>query len=265
MAFQMQLLSGQLSPGISVSEIDLTTIVPSVSASAAGIVGNFVWGPVNEIITVGNEVELVSRFGKPDANTFESFFSAANFLSYSDTLRVIRSVNQSTSNNAVSGNTALLIRNRDQYENLYNPSNLTVATAANTMFTARYPGYLGNSLRAEACGANTTNYNGWLYKSQFDSAPNTSAFVSARGGSNDEIHIIVVDVDGKFSGTANTVLEKFAYVSAASDAKTDDGSSNYYVNVINDRSQYIYVTNHANGSSNWGLLAANTVFGFAPT
>lgn len=260
MAFQMQLMSGQLSPGISISEVDLTTIVPSVSASVAGMVGNFLWGPVNEIVTVSNEVELVDRFGKPDANTFESFFSAANFLAYSDTLRIVRAVDQSTSNNAMSGNTTpRIIRNKDQYESLYLNTTLTAASNSYSMFAARYPGELGNSIRAEVCGANSVVFANWTYKNQFDGVPGTSAFTSARAGSNDEIHIIVVDVDGKF-GTANTVLEKFAYVSAASDAKSDDGSSNYYVNVINDRSKYVYVINHPSNTTNWGTTAASKTF-----
>jgi hypothetical protein len=259
MAFQMQVSSGQLSPGVSVSEVDLTTIVPSVSASAAAIAGNFVWGPANEIITVGNEVELVDRFGKPDTNTFETFFSAANFLAYSDTLRIVRTVG-SGSYNATGNGQSILIRNKTDYENNY--VTLPVATTANVMFAARYPGDLGNSLNVSACG-NTTAFTGWSYKTQFDSAPNTSSFVSARSGSNDEIHIIVVDQDGKFSGVPGTVLEKFPYLSKASDAKTDDGSSNYYVNVINDRSKYVHVIAHANGGTNWGTTSANTAFAAA--
>jgi len=74
------------------------------------------------------------------------------------------------------------------------------------------------------------------------------------------MHIIVLDGRGVFTGTPNTVLEKFAYVSKASDAKNDDGSSNYYVNVVNDRSKYIYIVNHAANSSNWGSASLNTIF-----
>ena len=80
------------------------------------------------------------------------------------------------------------------------------------------------------------------------------------------MHIIVIDEEGKFTGVANTVLEKFDFVSKASDAKTDDGSSNYYVNVINDKSQYIYIMNHAQAANlapdtiTWGTPASNTAF-----
>ena len=72
----------QLSPGVTWSEIDLTTIVPSLSTTAGGFAGNFDWGPVNHIMTISNEVDLVRWFGKPSQNTFTSFFTAANFLSY---------------------------------------------------------------------------------------------------------------------------------------------------------------------------------------
>ena len=72
----------QLSPGVNVSEVDLTTVVPSTATTIGGFAGNFNWGPVNEIITISNEVQLVEKFGKPDSNTATSFFTAANFLQY---------------------------------------------------------------------------------------------------------------------------------------------------------------------------------------
>ena len=74
----------QLSPGINVSEIDLTTVVPSVATSIGAFAGPFAWGPANEVTTVTDEVRLVDRFGKPDSNNYEYWFSAANFLAYSN-------------------------------------------------------------------------------------------------------------------------------------------------------------------------------------
>ena len=257
----------QLSPGVNVSEIDLTNIVPNVATTEGAFVGNFVWGPANKITFISNETELVNTFGKPDSNTFVSFFTAANFLSYTNSLRVIRAANSSSLLNSTSGSTAASINNRDIYE-----ANFIAVPNANTygMFAARYPGELGNSLRVSMFTGNTAAPNTWsssavwTYYDQFDTAPGTSRFTSGVNGANDEMHIIVIDEDGKFTGVANTVLEKFAYVSKASDAKTDDGSSNYYVNVINDKSRYIYIMNHAlaaNGmaqASAWGSAAANT-------
>ncbi len=236
----------QLSPGVNVSEIDLTTIVPAVGTTQGAFAGDFVWGPANIIVPISNEVELVNTFGKPDSNTYLSFFSAANFLAYTNTLRIVRAV-ANTVNNAVSGGTGLFIPNRDVYEESY----LDIPNSNSYgMFAARYPGSLGNSLKVSLwASSNSTAYTSWAYYDQFDSAPSTSSYVAGVNGSNDEIHIIVIDEGGRISGTSNTVLEKFAYVSKAYDAKNDDGSSNYYVNVINERSNWIYIINHAKVNS----------------
>ena len=75
---------------------------------------------------------------------------------------------------------------------------------------------------------------------QVDGAPGTSPFVSDRGGSNDEIHVVVVDEDGGISGVVGQVLETFSNLSKAADAKTAQGDNNYYPDVIYNRSQYIY-------------------------
>ena len=96
----------QLSPGINVSEIDLSTTVPAVGTTEGAFVGNFVWGPANKIVNVSNEIELVQLFGKPDSNTFVSFFTAANFLSYAQNLRLVRAANTSNVLNATSAGQA---------------------------------------------------------------------------------------------------------------------------------------------------------------
>jgi phage tail sheath protein FI len=254
----------QLSPGVTWSEIDLTTVVPAVATTEGGFAGDFDWGPVNEIKTVANEVELVRYFGKPSANTFKSFFTAANFLNYGQNLRLIRSANTTVAKNATNG-TALLIRNKDQYEVEY--MDLSAANTAG-MFAARYAGDLGNSIRVSLwASSNSIAFNSWTYAEEFPGATATSNFTGTRGGANDEMHIIVVDVDGRISGYANTVLEKFAYVSKAFDAKNDDGSSNYWVNIISDKSEYIYAMNPAQNTTTqvvetttWGSTAANTTF-----
>jgi hypothetical protein len=254
-----------LSPGVNVSEIDLTTIVPAVGTTEGAYAGNFVWGPMDAIVNISNEVELVNTFGKPDANTFKSFFTCANFLSYARNLRIVRASN-TNSLNATSNGSGILIKNRDAYD--INYLNVPAASNAKGMFAARYPGTLGNSLKVSLwASANSTAYAGWEYAEQFDGPTGTSTYVANVGGANDEMHIIVVDEDGKFTGIANTVLEKFSYLSKASDAKNDDGSSKYYVNAINDRSRYIYILNHALNeadanadTSTWGLPASGTEF-----
>ena len=250
-----------LSPGVTVKEIDLTTIVPAVGTTEGAFAGTFNWGPMGSVVTISNEIELVSTFDKPDANTFRSFFSAANFLSYARNLKVVRAGSNTTSNNATSGSVAPIIRNKDEYE-----QNYFDLSAANTVgqFAARYPGSLGNSLKVSLWASpNTTAYAAWAYADEFNSAPGTSTFVSNVSGANDEIHIIVVDEKGKFTGVSNTVLEKYSYNSKAADATNDDGSSNYYVNVINDRSRFIYIMNHPDetgANNNWGSAASNVSF-----
>jgi phage tail sheath protein FI len=253
----------QLSPGVNVTEFDLTTIVPAVGTTEGAIAGQFNWGPANTIVTISNENELADRFGKPDANNFATWFTAANFLSYARNLKVVRAANGTSDRNATDGN-GLLIQNQDVYNYGYN-SPFTAAAA--TTIAARYSGDKGNGLRIAifANGQSSTAWTNWTstsveYANQFDAKPSTSTFAGTRGGTNDEMHIIVIDEKGNFTGSPNTVLEKFAFVSKASDAKNDDGSSNYYVNVINDRSKYIYIVNHQSGNTfNIATVTADTV------
>ena len=64
----------QLSPGLNISEIDLTTVVPSIATSTGGVAGNFNWGPIGEVTTITDEVRLASSFGKPDSINYEYWF-----------------------------------------------------------------------------------------------------------------------------------------------------------------------------------------------
>jgi len=122
------------------------------------------------------------------------------------------------------------------------------ATGFNT-FVSRFPGELGNSLTVSICPSGKDSANGtakfddWTYKSSFDGAPGTSAYDSSRDAYGTEIHVAVVDANGTLSGTAGSVLETFPYLSVASNSKLNDGSNNYVVDVINERSEYIYMLN----------------------
>jgi phage tail sheath protein FI len=250
----------QLSPGVNVSEIDLTTIVPSVATSIGAFAGPFAWGPVGEIITISDEVRLADTFGKPTSSNYEYWFSAANFLAYSNNLKIVRAYGIGSTYNATANTTAgaasVTIKNDTDWENNY-------SGGANTYghFAARYAGALGNSLRVSIADANT--YSTWTYSTQFTSTPGTSTYVSNKGGANDEIHIIVVDEDGSFTGTQGTVLEKFGFVSKASDAKDDSGNSNYYKNVIAAQSRYVHWMSHPStigAGTSWGSTANATAF-----
>ena len=128
-------------------------------------------------------------------------------------------------------------------------------------FAAKYPGTLGNSLKVAVC--DSAGFSTWTYKDEFDSAPGTSTYATSVGGTQDEMHIIVIDEDGAFSGSQGTIIEKFAYVSKASDAKKPDGTNNYYKNVLNARSEYIWWMDHptaVTGTTSWGATAAGSAF-----
>ena len=243
----------QLSPGVAVVEKDFTSIVPAVASSTGAFVGAFPWGPVLSPVTISSENELVQRFGKPTDSNFQSFFTAANFLSYTNRMLVVRA--DTGHLNAVSTGSAINIKNEDQYLDSYEAGEAAVGEWA-----AKYPGALGNSLLVSM--ADAQSYSTWAYKDLFDSAPGTSSYAISVGANNasDELHIVVIDQDGAFTGAANTVLEKFAYVSKASDAKKSDGTNNYYKNVINSRSQYVWWMDHTTSVS-----AANDAWGVAVT
>ena len=321
----------QLSAGVNVSEVDLTTIVPSVATSIGAFAGPFAWGPTNEVVTISDEVRLASRFGNPNSTNYEYWFSAANFLAYTNNLKIVRAANTaySTLNASAGVNGAILIQNEDDYE-----GNHATANTTNGPMVAKCPGALGNSLRISMCpssqafssnltvtdslranavtaGDTTINVNGtpnaaanliagdlisvdggtsyirvesvnataiitttapgtvvvgtavlrkWQYADQFKVAPGTSDYATSKSGANDEIHIIVLDEDGNFTGTANNVVEKWAFVSKAADAKDSSGSSIYYPNVLNDQSEYVWWTGHQPGATNWGNNAQGTTF-----
>jgi hypothetical protein len=102
--------------------------------------------------------------------------------------------------------------------------------------------------------------NAWPYQAEFNSSPGTSVYANTLSGSNDELHVIVVDEDGAWTGIRNTVLEKYPYVSKASDAKNTDGSSNYYKDVINTQSEYVWSIDHPATGTNWGTTIAGKTF-----
>jgi len=245
----------QLSPGVLVTEKDLTNVVPAVSSSAGGYAGYFLWGPVNEIQTISSENQLVREFGKPTSTTTVHFHTAANFLGYGNNLQLVRAVG-TAARNAVWTSTALKIDNEDVYNASYASGEASVGP-----FAAKYPGALGNGLIVTLCDAggwDDWSVNGLDLVPQFDGEPTTSSWATSQGASNDELHIAVIDARGQFSGVRNTVLEKFPFLSKASDAKNSDGSSNYYKNVINAQSKYVYWMDHPGGGTDWGGNGAAT-------
>ncbi len=240
----------QVSPGVQVKEIDATSVVPAVSTSIGGFAGSFNWGPVEQVVSVSSEKELLSTFGTPDDNTALYFLTAAAFLKYGNALQVVRAA--SGHDNATADGSGLLIKNDEHYTN----SGYNTGAGSVGQWAAKFPGDLGNSLKVEMVTADvtTSNYNAWAFQGQFDGKPGTSDYAINLGRSasyNDEIHVIVIDEDGLFTGTANTVLETFAFMSIGSDAKANDGTSNYYVDVINAQSNYIRWMDHKTTTPSW--------------
>ena len=246
----------QLSPGVNVSEVDLTTVVPSVLTTAGAIAGQFQWGPVNKRISVDSEITLVNRFGKPNGNTYTSFFTASGFLSYGNNLKVVRAANTASRNASEKGSISVL--NEDVFEVTYLHQNNANTYGA---YIARYQGALGNTISVSV--ADSASYDAWEFKGYFSTAPGTSEQAIAAGASDDELHIIVIDEGGVLTGTQGSILEQFAYVSKGSDALDTLGNSNYYKNVLFNQSKYVYAIDppdYGNTHATWGNTLASTSF-----
>ena len=413
----------QLSPGVNVSEIDLTTVTPAVDTTAGAFAGVFRWGPVNERTLVTSENDLVNKFGKPTNINPETFFTAANFLSYTNTLYVSRAANTAAqfaavggANTSANGSAALTVFNNNDYE---------VKSASwgetDVQFIARWPGALGNALKVSMCesaqqftstanllsqtytltaaageaASNTAIFNGtatglsinvgssvgtltldggststgytvgnttyrastaadlqsvidtfaaryaigdyivvgnstlgstqslkivnkrtrgvgvgvantsgtnngiatieltfeqplklasavdtdsvtryWEYYSQVSGAPGRSDYVDLNGNTvaqlgntaaqNDEVHVVVVDEDGGFTGAPGQVLEVWQGLSRATDAKLSDGSTNYFKTVVNEQSQYIWLADDRAGANSAPALTVDNASNSAP-
>ena len=187
----------QLSPGVNVTEIDLTTIVPAVATSTGAIAGVFNWGPVNQRVLVDSETTLVNTFGKPNSNNAETFFTAANFLGYTNSLWVARVANTTSSNtaqaaknayaNTGSVSNAAIVLNKTDFESK------TGTFDTNIMYVAKYlGGTYGNSLRVSVCDS----VNAFSSNVNLVANADTSAVITANIGSN-SVSIVVT------SGTAN--------------------------------------------------------------
>jgi hypothetical protein len=426
----------QSSPGVVIQERDLTTITTLSTANIGVLAAPFESGPVEEIVQISSERELVERFGNPNDKNYEYWYTASQFLSYGGTLKTIR-VTNSTLKNAVSNDTAELIKNLQDYETNHTSQNWhwaarTAGTKGNSIgifvtdagadqiitldeptgsagsakeyrftageslagatFTAggglsgrvvtyRYrctvsgtpditpvPGTnvhildtvnngidrefvinaydaankivelapldvddvgklidssvfydsdaTNNSARKQSFAVSaisrelvvsldegsrevattdtlTDNYGGTddpyinatvditAVRSEYAdreylpglkwnavaARPGTSNYASTVGGYHDELHILVIDVDGGITGTTGAVLERFIGLSKASDAKTTVGETNYYKEVIKQRSNYVFWGAHedqvhavgASGSAgDWGKTSSTT-------
>ena len=241
----MALSTPSESPAVVVKEIDLTGGVPNVQSTTGATVINSRWGTVEERVLVSSEADLVEKFGSPDSATTFSFHKANMFLKYSNSLQTVRVID-STAKNAVSttGQTASatppveVVKNEADFN-----SQLSALDSDSHTFIAKYPGALGNSLQVSLCpySANDSAFSAWTYKGEFDAAPGTSTFATNNNASNDEVHAVVVDKTGGFTGTQGTVLERYAFTSLGSNAKNTDGTTNFIKDILNDRSKYVWL------------------------
>ena len=262
----------QVSPGVNVTEYDLTSAIPAPAGTVGAIAGEFEWGPAGIAQPITSELKLVDKFGKPpyssSSNTITDFFTAASFLAYSGSLVVSRAVH-GQSNNAIAPNKNALpantqIRNSNDY--------VASPTITNGVFAARYPGTKGNNLDVSIFANNTSgSLTSWKYGTYFDREPATSDWIRSNFGTsvaNDELYVVVVDRTGDFSGVPNTVLEKFV-ASKATNAKDQNNNSMYYKDVLLNKSRYVYQVGHpsasyigASSANVWGV-AANGTYIFA--
>ncbi|AOO16239.1 tail sheath monomer [Cyanophage S-RIM12_RW_04_0709] len=403
----------QSSPGVVIQERDLTTITSLSTANVGVLAAPFELGPVEEIVNISTERELVEQFGKPNDYNYEYWYTAAQYLNYGGVLKTVR-VNSTALKNAVDTGSAPLIKNLTDYETTIESANNTWSWAAKTAGTKGNsigvfvtdagadqiavipaPGsgnefeFVNDAAVSAASGAagkvfkysivltvttvvgdftpgvsttiaisgsnETVNVLAWdpankkleiglpaggvtgivvdaqtitqgtntaviatagierkLYiakdKGSIDFAaadsiedtntnaaaitsvrgeydereylpgvkwvntaprPGTSQWATTAGGFRDELHVLVIDVDGAITGTAGALLERFIGVSKASDAKTSVGETNYYAEVIKQRSAYIYWGEHETtlfnatatpADGNWGLTATARQF-----
>ena len=258
----MAAFSPSESPAITVKEVDLSGFVPNVQSTTGAFVGNFRWGPAKKATLVDTEATLAEKFGSPTATGAVDFLSAAQFLRYSSAMFVVRELTSAAKNATSSVTVVTNVNNRDHWDEVKSSFGADSGDTNVGAWIAKWAGALGNSLKVEICTA--AGFAAWAYKGEFDAAPGTSAYASARSGSGDECHVVVIDEDGNISGTVGTVLERFAFVSMASDAKAADGTSNYALEVINSASEYVWLA-HWDGDlttlSNAGTAASGTTFG----
>jgi len=177
----------QVSPGVNVSEIDLTTVVPAVSTTTGALAGHFKWGPVDQRILVSSEDQLVNVFNKPNANTADDFFTAANFLAYGNALYITRAV--TSANNATTGGTGAFIKNEDYYNETYSHS------SGHGDWVAKYPGDIGNSLEVSVCH----NANAWestVSTNYYATRESTTVTLAGdgQGSSNAETQFVAGDI-----------------------------------------------------------------------
>jgi len=204
-----------VSPGVQVNEVDLTNVVPAVATSIGAIAGAFQKGPVSTIVNISSEEELVEIFGKPQgsSNQFETFFSAANFLKYTDSLKVVRAESAVVNAGANSG---VLIRDLDHYD-----ASFSTGQGSNGEWTARTAGTWANGIKVEICATATA----------YEQDLSTNNLVNQADVAVGDTTIVVDDADG--SGYAFNVGDLISFYSDTANTVSVDDFNEYQVTAIN--------------------------------
>ena len=358
----------QVSPGVSVTEIDATNVLAPSTSSNTGFAAAFIWGPADKIVAITSEQDLANTFGKPTNTDVQgNWHVASSTLAYGGSLNVVRTLGDNalnasdgiaagsegvivdvedltptasaawqasqthaafaaTSGGAGSGATFsvvtdgvgvptfTLVAGGTGYNSgdslLYtdpgsssNTATIVVETVTGTAsagilvkneesfdggtttgtatFVARYAGALGNSIQVDVFHTSSGTLANWKedfyqggstatvdFGALFDRGPTTSDYaLNNNGGTivNDEIHVVVIDYDGQISGKAGEVLETYSHLSLITDAKDDQGSSNYYKDVIRRDSAYVYATGNWDnvGRADWESKSATGTTAFS--
>ena len=228
-----------VSPGVQVNEIDLTNVVPAVATSIGAIAGAFEKGPVSTIVNISSEEELVQIFGKPvtTGNQFETFFSAANFLRYTDSLKVVRAESGLLNAGANSG---ILIRDDDHYE-----ASFAAGEGSHGEWAARTAGTHGNSLRVEICPSATA----------YEQDLSTNNLVAAAESAGDTV--VAVD-DADASGFAFNVGDLISFYSDTANTISIDNFNEYEVVSISGNNLTIRLKDDPNGAGLQSDIADNS-------
>jgi len=178
-----------VSPSVIVREVDASQAVPGVATAPAAIAGIFKWGPTNDPILITSENQLVDRFGTPTDDNYETFFTATDYLSYSNALYVARADDGSAT---ASGTSEVLDAN----------NNVIAEDSVYAAFDAKYPGALGNSIEVS-----------WATASSFTDTIAAVGDIDANAVSNSEVSQTVDFNASELSfETANTVSAPSVYV-----------------------------------------------------
>ena len=226
-----------LSPGVFIQEIDASTIAPSVSSTAAVFVGNFTKGPVESYLLITSVEALISNFGLPTDTNYNDWYQAYNFLQYGNKLYIARAVGTDSFNAGVFAPDStgvvttdysvnpMIIKNFSEFENTID--SISMAGVNDKLFIAsRTPGSWGNSISVAIAastdfGISADAFTGIGLDSFFEYTPSAG-----------EYGILVSDGDA--------VVEVFT-VSFDKNAKDFNNKSIYIEDVINNKSNFIYV------------------------